>query len=232
MSKIRPIAKGRDQKALGTVIAIGNQKGGVGKSTNCVHLAAALGEKGYRVLIIDLDPTAGSTKLLGIDTQGFAGTLELLTGEEKLEDVIVNENLPEGVDLVTARIDLSNLEAILIKNRFQEKTLILDEPLKAARKIYDVIFLDTPPSPGDITTVAAYSSADWFLLSVFPQPLAILGLSDAINDIGLVRHKTNKHLEVLGVIISAVKRTSKFWQTIEALKAQATLEATSLGTKI
>src|SRR4051812_41092494 len=70
------------QAPLGIVIGIGNQKGGVGKSTNTVHIAAALGEQGYKVLIIDLDPSAGSTKHLGIPPEGFLGTLELLTTEE------------------------------------------------------------------------------------------------------------------------------------------------------
>lgn len=216
-NKIKPIAKGKDQKALGAVIAIGNQKGGVGKSTNCVHLAAALGEKGYKVLIIDLDPTAGATKLLGVNTESYVGTFELLTGEEKLEEVIISENLPEGVDLIPSRMELSELDQVLNKNKFLDKTSILDAPLKAARKVYDIIFLDTPPSPGDIATVAAYASADWFLLSVFPQPLAIAGLYDAIKDIASVRKKRNRNLEVLGVLICAVKRTSKLWMEIENL---------------
>src|SRR6185369_9266209 len=142
----------------------------MGKSTNTVHLASALGEKGYRCLIIDLDPTAGSTKLLGVQPDAYAGTFELLTGEEKLEELAVGEGMPAGVALVPARIQLASLENELGKNRFSEKTKILVEPLRAARKLYDFIFLDTPPSPGDVTTVASYATADWFLLSVFPQP--------------------------------------------------------------
>ncbi len=220
MSEVKPINRGRNSKPLGAVVAIGNQKGGVGKSTNTVHLAAALGEKGYRCLIIDLDPTAGSTKLLGIGTQEFAGTFELLTGEEPLEEVVIEENLPSGVHLVPSRMQVSDLEIHLSRNRFKEKTRILVEPLREARRHYDFIFLDTPPSPGDLTTVAAYASSDWFLLSVFPQPLAIGGLSDAINDIGLVRKSTNRNLEVLGVIICAVKRSSKLWEDIDGLIKQ------------
>lgn len=217
MTDIKPIAKGKNSKPLGIVIAIGNQKGGVGKSTNTVHLAAALGERGYRCLIVDLDPTAGSTKLLGIATEQYAGTFELLTGEDSVDQLVVTDNMPQGVHLVPSRMQLSNLELHLSKNRFAEKTKILLEPLRNARKMYDFIFLDTPPSPGDVTTVAAYASSDWFLLSVFPQPLAIGGLADAINDIALVRKNTNRHLEVLGVIICAVKRNSNLWQQIDSL---------------
>lgn len=217
MSKVESIARARHGKPLAAVIAVGNQKGGVGKSTNTVHLAAALGEKGYRCLIVDLDPTAGSTKLLGIDTEAFAGTFELLTGEEELEGLAVKEGMPTGVALIPARIQLAALESELSRNRFSEKTKILLEPLRAARKLYDFVFLDTPPSPGDITTVAAYASADWFLLSVFPQPLAVGGLCDAINDIALVRQTSNRRLEVLGVIIGSVKRNTSLWLEIEQL---------------
>jgi chromosome partitioning protein len=94
---------------------------------------------------------------------------------------------------------------------------VLIEPLRAARSLYDFIFLDTPPAPGDITTVAAYASADWPLLSVFPQPLAVGGLCDAINDIALMRQTSNRQLEVLGVIICAVKRNTALWVAIEDL---------------
>lgn len=215
MSKIEPIARRRVGKPLGSVIAVGNQKGGVGKSTNTVHLAAALGEKGYRCLVVDLDPTAGSTKLLGVGTDEYSGTFELLTGEETSESLAIEEGMPPGVHLIPARIQLAALETELNRNRFSEKTKILTEPLRQARKVYDFVFLDTPPSPGDITTVAAYATADWFLLSVFPQPLAIGGLCDAINDIALVRKSSNRSLEVLGVIICAVKRSSSLWMEID-----------------
>lgn len=215
MSKIEPIARKRAGKPLGAVIAVGNQKGGVGKSTNTVHLAAALGERGYRCLIIDLDPTAGSTKLLGVRTEEYAGTFELLTGEDTVESLAIEDGMPEGVHLIPARIQLASLETELARNRFSEKTKILLEPLRAARKLYDFVFLDTPPSPGDVATVAAYASADWFLLSVFPQPLAVGGLCDAVNDIALVRRSSNRNLEVLGVIICAVKRNTSLWLAIE-----------------
>jgi chromosome partitioning protein len=218
MAKIKPFKRSSASRPLGAVIAVGNQKGGVGKSTNTVHLAAALGEIGYRVLVIDLDPTAGSTKLLGVDTHSYAGTYELLLGEETLQELILSENLPQGVHLVPSRQQLSSLEAELNRSRrFVDKTAVLNEPLKEARKLYDVVFLDTPPSPGDVGTVASYASADWFLISVFPQPLAIGGLSDAINDIADVRRTRNRHLEVLGVVICAVKRASKLWVEIESI---------------
>ena len=147
-------------RRLRTVIAVGNQKGGVGKTTNAVHVAAALGERGYRCLVIDLDPSAGATRHLGVPLQSFAGTLELLTTDETPEALIITKKLPKRVHLIPSRPQLSELDSMLSK--FDDKTQILERPLKLARRHYDFIFLDTPPSAGATTTVAAYSSADWF----------------------------------------------------------------------
>src|SRR5438309_11556194 len=87
---------------LGVLVAVGNQKGGVGKTTNTVHIAAALGERGYRTLIIDLDPAAGATKHLGVPVQSFAGTLELLTTAETPATLAIAEDMPRGGHLIPA----------------------------------------------------------------------------------------------------------------------------------
>lgn len=216
MPNVSPISKGAKSKPLGIVIGVGNQKGGVGKSTNTVHVAAALGEKGYRCLIIDLDPTAGATKLFGIDPDSFAGTLELLTDEnETPANLAITENMPEGVSLIPARTDLNNLDTIL--GPMSDRVRLLDAPLTIARRQYDYIFLDTPPSAGATVTVAAYASADWFLLSVFPEPLAIGGLSSALKDIQQARKRLNRNLEILGVVIAKVRRTTKLWAEVDAV---------------
>src|SRR5262244_3658607 len=99
----------------GIVIGIGNQKGGVGKSTNTVHIAAALGEKGYRVLVVDLDPSAGATKHLGIPPDGFAGTLELLTTRETPQTLAITDGMPKNVHLIAARNELAELDKLLSK---------------------------------------------------------------------------------------------------------------------
>src|SRR5436305_6078369 len=119
------------RQRLGTLIAVGNQKGGVGKTTNTVHLAAALGEKGYEVLIIDLDPGAGATKHLGIPVQSFAGTLELLTTSETPRTLAIAEGMPKGVHLIPSRTQLSELDTLLSK--FVDRTRILDRPIGLAR---------------------------------------------------------------------------------------------------
>lgn len=186
----------------GILIAIGNQKGGVGKTTVAVNLAAALGLGGYRCLIIDLDPAAGATKHLGVPVNSFAGTLELLTTDESLEALAISERMPGNVALLPARPQLSELDSLL--SRFVDRTRILERPIQRARELYDFILLDTAPSAADITTVAAYSTAEWFLLSAFPHPLSLGGLTEALSDIADVRRHRNPDLEVLGVVFSNV----------------------------
>ncbi|MFO0838335.1 MAG: ParA family protein [Phycisphaerae bacterium] len=186
----------------GIVIAVGNQKGGVGKTTNTVNIAAALGQGGHRCLIIDLDPAAGATRHLGVAEQRFAGTLELLAANESVAQLVVTEHLPHGVQLIPSRPQLSELDVRL--SRFSDRTRLLERPTSAARSNYDFIFLDTAPIAGATTTVAAYSVADWILLSAFPHPLSMGGLTEAFNDIADVRRQRNPRLDILGVVFSNV----------------------------
>jgi chromosome partitioning protein len=203
---------------LGALIAVGNQKGGVGKTTNTVHLAAALGEKGYKVLIIDLDPGAGATKHLGIPVLSFAGTLELLTTSETPETLAISDGMPRGVHLIPSRTQLSELDTLLSK--FVDRTSILDRPVSLARPHYDFIFLDTPPWAGATTTVAAYAVAEWFLLSAFPHPLSLAGLNEALKDIADVRARRNPSLEVLGVVLTCVDTRTTLAKDVEELVAR------------
>lgn len=207
------------EKGEGIVIGIGNQKGGVGKSTNTVHIAAALGEKGYRVLVIDLDPSAGATKHLGIPPDGFAGTLELLTTGETPQTLAISDGMPKNVHLIAARTELAELENLLSK--FVDRTSILDRSLKFARAEYDYVLLDTPPNPQAPTTIGAYSAAEWFLLSVFPHPLSVGGLNEAFKDIIDVRARKNQKLEVLGVVLTSVDRRTNLWRDVSDVIAQA-----------
>jgi chromosome partitioning protein len=188
----------------GVVIAVGNQKGGVGKTTNAIHLAAALGEGGAECLIIDLDPAAGATKHLGVPQNSFAGSLELLTTDETVESLVLTDKMPKGVHLIPSRPQLSELETVISK--FIDRTTVLEKPLALARQWYDFIFLDTPPSAAALTTVAAYSTAEWFVLSAFLHPLSLAGLTEAFNDIADVRKHRNRSLEVLGVVFTNVDR--------------------------
>jgi len=192
------------------VIALGNQKGGVGKTTNCVQLATALGEMGRHCLIWDLDMNFGATRHFGIAGSAYWGTFELLTGQDEIDNVIITESdedvaLPPKVHLITADRNLEGLDKALgAEHKFFPAGILL-EPLKQLRGRYDYIFLDTAPS-ASTPTLAAYMAADFFILSTTPQTFAIKGLEDAVADIKAAIRQGNKKLLVLGVILSDVDK--------------------------
>ena len=195
------------------VTAVGNQKGGVGKTSNTVHLATALGELGRKCLVWDLDVNCGSTQHFGIpDNMAILGTYEVLMGEEEPEEVVVREDdldeveLPPNVHLLPARRNLEFIDQALVGKygRFSDLGSVLKKPLETLRGKYDYIFLDTAPNL-TTPTIAAYKSADYFLLSAMPETFAIQGLNNALKDIQSVReHGGNPHLTLLGVVLSNV----------------------------
>jgi chromosome partitioning protein len=191
-----------------TVIAVGNQKGGVAKTTNTVHVATALGEIGRKCLIIDLDMNRGATRHLGIPSDSFLGTYEMLLGEEEPADVVITEDdgveLPTNVHLIPARRNLEHLDkALLQRNKFFITQDVLIKPLEKLEGQYDYILLDTAPN-APTPTIAAYKAAPWFILSAFPDPMAVSGLSDALQDIQDAQRNGNPKLRVLGVILSGI----------------------------
>jgi chromosome partitioning protein len=207
---------GQEGKSRARVIAVGNQKGGVGKTTNTVHIARALAEKGRQVLIIDLDMNHGATRHFGIEPEAFLGSFEMLIGAEPAENLILthadNEegvSLPLNLDLIPAARKLEGIDqAVLSKSKFMSPRDVLRTPLDSLRSRYDYIFLDTAPN-ATLPTLAAYMTADYFILSAMPDPFAIAGLNDAVRDVIDARSRGNSTLVLLGVVISAVdKRTS------------------------
>jgi len=197
------------------VIAIGNQKGGVGKSTLSVHLAAGLGERGRKCLVWDLDMNRGATLQLGLPAEmPILGSYEVLTGAEDPSEVVVHPGdiegieLPQNVCLIPARRNLEGIDAVLSsKYKFGNPKDILRPLVDGLRPDYDYIFLDTAPNL-TIPTVAAYKAANYFLLSAIPEPLAVEGLNDALADIAAVRQQGNPSLRLIGVVLSAIKGRS------------------------
>lgn len=195
------------------VIAVGNQKGGVGKTSNTVHLAAALGELGRKCLVWDLDMNCGSTQHFGIpDNMAILGTYEVLMGEEQPVEVIVRQGdleeveLPENLDLLPARRNLEFIDQALTGKygKFSDINTVLRKPLNSLVGEYDYIFLDTAPNL-TTPTIAAYKSADFFLLSAMPETFAIQGLNNALKDIQSVRENGgNPKLTLIGVVLSNV----------------------------
>jgi chromosome partitioning protein len=208
--------KAAGRKRRGRVIAVGNQKGGVGKTTNTVHIARALAERGHKVLIIDLDMNHGATRHFGVEPEAFLGSFEMLIGAEPAENLILTHkdpqegiSLPENVDLIPAARKLEGIDqAVASRSKFMTPQDVLKAPIAALRPLYDFIFLDTAPN-ATLPTLAAYMNADYFILSAMPDPFAIAGLNDAIRDIVDARERGNTGLILLGVVISGVdKRTS------------------------
>ncbi len=201
------------------IIAVGNQKGGVAKTTNTVHLATALGEMGRRCLIWDLDMNHGATLHFGIPSEGFLGTFEVLIGEEQPEDVIITNDdedveLPEHVHILAARRNLEKIDqALVAKNKFLITQDVLLKPLQSLRGQYDYIFLDTAPN-ATTPTIAAYKAAELFILSAMPDPFAIAGLNDALADIQDAQRHGNPHIRLLGVILSGVDKRTRLANTL------------------
>src|SRR3954469_4398290 len=200
------------------IIAVGNQKGGVGKTTNTVHIATALGELGRKCLVWDLDMNYGTTRHFGIEADAFLGSFEVLMGEEEPENVIIADgdddiSLPQNVHVIPSRRKLEELDEALSSKKFVVKQNILREPLKRLLGKYDYIFLDTAPN-ATAPTIAAYASADWFLLSAMPEPFAVSGLSDALKDIDSARRYGNERLQVLGVVLSGIEKRTRLSKTL------------------
>ncbi len=196
------------------IIAVGNQKGGVGKTTNTVHLSRALVERGRKVLLIDLDMNHGATRHFGVVPEAFMGAYELLAGEERAENLVLTNrdedvSLPENLHLIAAARKLEGIDqALAHKSKFITPREVLNGPLESLRGEYDYIFLDTAPN-ATTPTLASYLVADYFILSAMPDPFAIAGLNDAIADIADAQRRGNPNLVLLGVVLSGVdKRTS------------------------
>lgn len=199
------------------VIAVGNQKGGVGKTSNTLHLAAALGELGKKTLVIDLDGNCGATRGFGLGTD-WLGTFEALMGQDPEElivrsDPVEGTELPTNVELLPARRNLESFEEEFRRaNKFLEPSATLQPVLNKLRGKYDFVFLDTAPN-ASAPTVASYRSADWFILSTEPAKLSVEGLTDALMDIQAVREQGNAGLRLLGVIMCKVRTGTRIAET-------------------
>lgn len=203
------------------IIGVGNQKGGVGKTSVTAHLAAALGERGLSVLAVDLDMNYGLTQHFGIEPDAFLGSFEVLTGDEDPAEVIITGaedgvELPHGVHVIPSKRKLEEIDkALSEKNKFLVKHNALVKPLQKLCELdrYDVILLDTAPN-ATTPTLAAYRSAGWFLLTAMPDPFATRGLNDALQDIHDAQENCNPGLGLLGVVLSSVDKRTRLASTL------------------
>lgn len=183
---------------MGKIVAVANQKGGVGKTTTAINLAACLAERGLRILVIDLDPQGNTTSGFGIEKDEMERTsYDLLLEENSIHSCILHTGF--HVDLVPANIDLSGAEVELIG--VEKREYLLRNQLNQVKDSYDFVWIDCPPSL-NMLTVNAFCSADSVLVPIQCEFYALEGLSQLLNTINLVKRRLNPTIEIEGIVFT------------------------------
>lgn len=198
---------------MAKIVAIVNQKGGVGKTTSCVNLCAAVVDAGRRALLCDFDPQANATSGMGVDKTLSKGVYDVVIGEVPAKDAIVSTKygdvLPSNKALAGAGVELINME---------RREYLLKSALAQVAEDYDFIFIDCPPSL-ELLTLNALCAADAVLVPVQGEYFALEGLSDLMNTIRIVRRSLNPSLELEGVLLTMFDgRTNLALQVAEEVK--------------
>jgi len=201
---------------LGRIIAVANQKGGVGKTTTTVNLSACLAEAGKKVLTVDGDPQGNTTSGLGIEKNSLDKTLyNMLLGEYSLEEII-RDTMIEGLRLLPSNINLAGAEIELIG--YSEREYILKKHLDVYRYIYDFVIIDCPPSL-NVLTINALTAANSVLVPIQCEYYALEGLSQLLYTIELVKKRLNPELGIEGVVFTMFdSRTNLSMQVVEEVK--------------
>lgn len=201
---------------MGKIIAIANQKGGVGKTTTSINLSAALAAQGKKVLIIDTDPQGNATSGFGVEKNELDNTVyELMLGECTIKECILSEVIP-NLDMLPTNVNLAAIEIETID--VENKEYILKNELDWIKDKYDFILIDCPPSLS-MLTVNAMSAADSVLVPIQCEYYALEGLSQLIHTINLVKSRLNEDLEMEGVVFTMYdSRTNLSAEVVENVK--------------
>ncbi len=202
---------------MGRIIAIANQKGGVGKTTTSINLSACIAAKGKKVLVIDIDPQGNTTSGYGIEKNELDNTIyELILGDCSIEDCILKEIFP-NISILPSNVNLAAAEIELIG--VEKKEYILKNEVDWVKDRYDFIIIDCPPSLS-LLTVNAMTTADAVLVPIQCEYYALEGLSQLIHTINLVKERLNPSLDIDGVVFTMYdSRTNLSAQVVENVKS-------------
>ncbi|HEY6319638.1 MAG TPA: AAA family ATPase [Acidimicrobiia bacterium] len=199
--------------ALPEVIAIANQKGGVGKTTTAVNLGAALAEAGYRLLVVDLDPQGNATTGLGLNPRDVSRSIyDVILNDLPLEDCVEPTSL-KNLFVAPATIDLAGAEIELVAQMSRE--LRLRRAIDSVRDQYDLVLIDCPPSLG-LLTVNGLAAADDVIVPIQCEYYALEGLGQLLRNVALVHANLNPSLEVRGIVLTMYDARTKLADQVEA----------------
>ena len=201
---------------MGRIIAVANQKGGVGKTTTAINLSACLAEIGQKILVIDMDPHGNTTSGFGIDKNQLTNTIyEMIIGECDLKECLL-EQVIENLSILPANVNLSGAEIELIE--IERREYVVKDRIEEVREQYDFVIIDCPPSLS-MLTINAMTTADTVLVPIQCEYYALEGLSQLLQTIRLVKQRLNPQLEVEGVVFTMYDaRTNLSLQVVENVK--------------